>query len=233
MPQATRRRPPAAKSAGKEKAEGTARLRGLGGKKHDGGPSEEELLELVPGGLATAFVNARMHDRALALAGLGEPSDWDGDMPELPDDIASEDHDSLSNLLGQFASCLSTATWHAAKARINRIFYDQVVEYVESVAILESQESSEAKRKADAATNEMVVLAKALATSAQADMFRFQAMASNLKLKHATVSRVGGFVADEVEAEDQDETPRRSTRGSGAGSSRGGGRGGGRNRARR
>jgi hypothetical protein len=71
------------------------------------GLSEDDLLGLVPGGLATAFVNARMHDRALAVAGLGEPSDWDGEMPELPEDIASQDHDSLSNLLGRFASCLS------------------------------------------------------------------------------------------------------------------------------
>jgi hypothetical protein len=139
----------------------------------------------------------------------------------------------LSNLLRDFAVCLSTATWHAAKARIDRIFFDQVVEYVESVAILESQQSSEAKRKADAATNEVVVLAKALATSAQASMLRFQAQQSNLKLKHATVSRVGGFVGDEVEAEDQNEAPRSSTRGTGAGSARGSARGGGRIRGRR
>jgi hypothetical protein len=69
------------------------KLRGLGGKRpaKAAGPSEEELLALVPGGLATAFVNARMHDRALALAGLGAPSDWDGEMPELPEALASED----------------------------------------------------------------------------------------------------------------------------------------------
>ena len=201
---------------------------GAGRRKKHGGPSEEELLDLVPGGLATAFVNARMHDRALALAGLGEPADWDGEMPELPEDIATEDHDTLSNLLRDFAVCLSTATWYAAKARIDRIFLDQVVDYLESVALLDSQESNEAKRKADAATNEAVVTAKALATSAQADMFRFQAQASNLKLKHATVSRVGGFVGEEAEAEDQDEAPRRSSRGTGAGSGRGGARGSGR-----
>jgi hypothetical protein len=210
-----------------------AKLSGLGKRKRADGPSEADLLALVPAGLATAFVNARMHDRALSLAGLGEPNDWDDDMPELPEDIASEDHDSLSNLLGQFASCLSTATWHGTKARIDKIFFDQVVEYVESIAILESGESSEAKRKADAATSETVVLAKALSASAQADMYRFQTMASNLKLKHATVSRVGGFVGDEVESEDQDDAPKRSTRGAGAGSSRGSARGGGRHRSRR
>ena len=114
--------------------------------------TEDDLLALVPGGLATAFVNARMHDKALAVAGLGEPSDWDGEMPELPEDIATEDHDTLSNLMADFASALSTSTWSAAKAYVEHGFYDQVVDYLESVAMLESQQSSEQKRKADAAT---------------------------------------------------------------------------------
>jgi hypothetical protein len=206
------------------------KLRGLGGKRPDKeeGPSEEELLALVPGGLATAFVNARMHDRALALAGLGEPSDWDGEMPELPEDIAKEDHDSLSNLLGAFASCLSTSTWHAAKAYIQHGFYKQVGDYLEDVAILESQQSSEQKRKADASTQDAVVAARALEQLAYSDYVRMRELGKTLKIRHATVSRVGGFVADEVETEDQDEAPRSSTRGRGAGTSRGGGRGSGR-----
>lgn len=182
---------------------------------------EDELLELVPGGLATAFVHARQHDRELAVAGLGEPGEWDGEMPELPEDIASLDHDTLSNLLAAFASCLSTANWYATKSRIDRLFYEQVVEYLESVAILDSKESNESKRKADAATNEAVVAAKALEALATAAMYRFQAQASNLKLKHQTVSRVGGFVSDEVEAEAQDHPPLSSSRGRAAGDERG------------
>src|SRR3954467_9915508 len=205
-------------------------LRGLGGKRpaNQAGPSEEELLALVPWSLATAFVNARMHDRALALEGLGEPSDWDGEMPELPEEVASEDHDSLSNLLGDFASCLSTSTWHAAKAYIQHGFYKQVGDYLEDVAVLESQESSEQKRKADAATQEVVVAARALEQLAYSDYVRFRELGKTLKIRHATVSRVGGFVAEEVETEDQDEAPKRSSRGTGAGSSRGGARGSGR-----
>jgi hypothetical protein len=207
----------------------SGKLRGLGGKRPASeGPSEEELLALVPGGLATAFVNARMHDRALALAGLGEPSDWDGEMPELPEDIAREDHDSLSNLLGAFASCLSTSTWHAAKAYIQHGFYKQVGDYLEDVAVLESGQSSEQKRKADAATRPDVVTARALEQLAYSDYVRMRELGKTLKIRHATVSRVGGFVAEETETEDQDEAPRRSTRGQGAGTSRGGGRGSGR-----
>jgi len=138
MSSPARKRRPAAKPGAGE----TPKLSGLRGKRHgkskEHAPaiSEDELLALVPGGLATAFVNARMHDRALALAGLGEPSDWDGEMPELPEDIAQEDHDSLSRLLGKFASVLSTATWHAAKAYIQHGFYKQVADYLEDVAIL-------------------------------------------------------------------------------------------------
>jgi hypothetical protein len=187
-----------------------------------------DLLALVPGGLAAAFVNARMHDRALALAGLGEPSDWDDVMPELPEDIASQDHDTLSNLLSAFASCLSTSTWHAAKAYIQHGFYKQVADYLEDVALLESQQSSEQKRKADASTQEVVVTARALEQSAYSDYVRMREMGKTLKIRHATVSRVGGFVADEVETEDQDEPARFSSRGAGAGSARGGGRGSGR-----
>jgi hypothetical protein len=206
------------------------KLRGLGGKRpaKAAGPSEEELLALVPGGLATAFVNARMHDRALALAGLGAPSDWDGEMPELPEALASEDHDSLSNLLGDFASCLSTATWHATKAYIQHGFYKQVGDYLEDVAILDSQQSSEQKRKADASTQEVVVMARALEQLAYSEYVRFRELGKTLKIRHATVSRVGGFVAEDTETEDQDEAPKRSTRGGGAGTSRGGGRGSGR-----
>jgi hypothetical protein len=181
---------------------------------------EDALLDYVPGGLATAFVNARLHDKSLEIAGLGEPGEWDGDMPELPEDIATMDHDTLSNLLADFAVCLSTANWFATKARIERIFYDQIVEYMEAISVLDSQESSEQKRKADAATQPAVVVAKALAATATSDMHRFQTMASNLKLKHATVSRVGGFVGDEVEAEEQEQAPRLSTRGRAAGAER-------------
>jgi len=231
MSSPTRRRRPPTRGA-----EETPKLRGLGGKRKaakETGISEEELLALVPGGLATAFVNARMHDRALALAGLGEPADWDEEMPELPENIASEDHDYLSNLLGDFASCLSTSIWHASKAYIQHGFYKQVGDYLEDVAILESQQSSEQKRKADAATQEVDVTARALEQTAYSEYVRFRELGKLLKIKHATVSRVGGFVAEDVETEDQDEAPKRSSRGAGAGTARGGGRPSGRNRARR
>jgi hypothetical protein len=202
----------------------TVRFKPAASKKVAGKPpgvDEDTLLSLVPGGLASNFVNARLHDKALSVAGLQPPADWDGDMPELPRDIAKEDHDTLSNLMAQFASALSTAIWHAAKAYIEHGFYSQIVDYLEAVAILESTQSSEQKRKADATTNETVVVARALAQTAYSDYVRFREEGKTLKIRHATVSRVGGFVAEDTETDDQDEAPKYSALGSGRGSSRG------------
>jgi hypothetical protein len=171
----------------------------------------------VPGGLATAFVNARLHDKAIAVAGLGAPPDWEGEMPVIPDDLASTSHDEMSNLMGRFVNALSTATWRASTAYVEHGFYVQIADYLEAVAILESDQSNEAKRKAQAATSEPVVSAKALVQSAYSDYVRFRDLATTLKIKHATISRVGGFVGDEAESEDQMGAPRLSTRGTSAG----------------
>src|SRR5574339_976511 len=72
---------------------------------------DSKLKELVPKGLARSFVNAKMHDKSISIAGLGAPLDWEGDMPQLPNDIGAVDHDDLSNLLAQFVNAYSTAIW--------------------------------------------------------------------------------------------------------------------------
>jgi hypothetical protein len=215
MPEATRRR--------RRSTQGGRKSLSKLGERHDGAstPTEEDLLELVPGGLATAFVNAKLHDKAIALAGLQPPDDWDGDMPVIPDNIASLDHDAMSNLMGQFVNALSTATWQASTSYVEHGFYHQIADYLENIALLDSEQSNEAKRKAEAATAESVVAARALEQTAYAAFKRFEAMASQLKAKHATVSRVGGFVGDETGAEDQNYAPLGSTRGKSGGSARG------------
>lgn len=203
-------------------------------KKHSkAAASEDELLESVPGGLVEAFVNARLHDKNLALAGLGEPSDWNGDMPELPEDIAAEDHNTLSNLLRDFAMAHSTAVWWASKAYIEHGFYEEIVEYLTSTALMRSDATNDTLRKAAAATDETVVTAKALQQTAYSNYVRFRDLGKALKIKHSTVSRIGGFVGEDVETEDQDEAPSRSTRGRSAGHSRGRSRGGSRMRNRK
>ena len=42
---------------------------------------------------------------------------------------------------------------------------------------------------------------------AYSDYVRMRELGKTLKIRHATVSRVGGFVAEETETEDQDDAP--------------------------
>jgi hypothetical protein len=173
-----------------------------------------------------------LHEKRLQVAGLAAPDDWDGEMPEIPDDIAAVDHDELSNLLGAFVRAFSTATWYASKAYIESGFYDDIADYLESAAMLEAEESNDTKRRAAARTDEMVVAAKALHRGAYSDYVRFRDLANTLKMRHATVSRVGGFVGDEAEAEDMGAI-KRSVRGKAAGAAKGTAKGTGRSRSRK
>jgi hypothetical protein len=190
----------------------------------DSGLTDEDLRELVPAGLAAAFVKSKLHDKALATAGLGEPDDWEGDMPELPRDIAAIDHAQMANLLGTLASALSTCVWHASKNYIEADVYGEIAEYLEDIALLDANESNEGKRKAQARTDERVVSAKALEKTAYYNYVRFRDLARTLEHQWRTVSRVGGFVSDEAEGEVASAI-KRPTRGTGKGSARGGAKG--------
>lgn len=201
--------------------------------KHGDALTDEELLELVPGGLAHSFVTARLHDKSLAVAGLSAPADWSGDMPEVPEDIATEDHDSLSNLLAAFVNAYSTAIWHASKAQVEASAYNDIAEYLEDIAILDAEGSNDTQRKASARTDERVLAAKGLYRIAHSDYLRFRDLASTLEKKHRTVSRVGGFVGDEADMGDNASAFKRSARGKAAGKGRGSAKGSGRPRSRR
>jgi hypothetical protein len=173
------------------------------------------LKDLVPAGLAASFVKSKLHDKALATAGLGEPEGWDGDMPELPKDIAATDHHLLANLLATLASALSTALWNASKNYIEADAYGEIAEYLEDVALLDAEESKEGKR---------VVAAKALEKTAYHNYVRFRDLARTLEHQWRTVSRVGGFVSDEAEAETAGAI-KHTTRGRASGQSRGSAKG--------
>lgn len=163
--------------------------------------TDEHLLKLIPGGMAHAFVISKMHDKQLQLAGLGPEPDWEGEMPVLPSDIAAEDHDSLSNLLAALTNAYSTATWWASMSQIEAGLYDEIVEYLEAIAMRGSSGSSKEKRDAEVKLDDRVVAAKALARTSHSDNIRFRGIASSLKAKSATVSRIGGFLGDEASAE--------------------------------
>ena len=182
--------------------------------------TDDQLRELVPKGLAASFVKSKLHDKALAVAGLGEPDDWDGNMPFLPEDIGTIDHEMMANLLGDLASALSTALWNASKHYIEADAYDEIAEYLEDIALLDANESNEGKRKAQARTDERVVNARSMHKTSYHNYVRFRDLARTLEHQWRTVSRVGGFVSDEAEAETAGAI-KRSTRGKAAGQGRG------------
>ena len=173
---------------------------------------DDTLRELVPAGLAASFVKSKLHDKALAVAGLGEPDDWNGNMPAIPEDIGTVDHEMMANLLGDLASALSTSLWHASKYYIEADAYDEIAEYLEDIALLDADESNEGKRKAAARTDERVVSARALQKTAYHNYVRFRDLARTLEHQWRTVSRVGGFISDEAEGEAASAI-KRSTRG--------------------
>jgi hypothetical protein len=192
--------------------------------------TDEDLRELVPAGIESAFLKSKLHDKALGIAGLGAPGDWDGDMPDIPSDIGTIDHEQMANLLGELASALSTSLWQASKAYIEADAYGEIVEYLEDVALLDANESNEGKRKAQARTDERVVAAKAMERTAYHNYVRFRDLAKTIEHKWRTVSRVGGFVSDEAEGESASAI-KRSTRGKAAGTAKGRARGTGRPRS--
>jgi len=194
--------------------------------------TEASLREIVPKGMAASFVKAKLHDKRLALAGLGEPGKWQGDMPELPPDIGAIDHAHMANLLGELANALSTSLWQASKAYIEADAYNEIAEYLEDIALLDANESNEGKRRAAARTDERVVSARSLQRTAYHDYVRFRDLAKTIEHKWRTVSRVGGFVGDEAEAETAGAI-KRSTRGKSIGAAKGTAKGTGKARSSR
>jgi hypothetical protein len=197
---------------------------GARGRSDDNGAlTDSDLRELIPTGLEGSLVKSKLHDKTLAIAGLGAPDDWEGVMPFIPEDIASMDHEMMATLLGDFANALSTALWQASKAYIEADAYDGIAEYLEDVALLDANESNEGKRKAQARTDERVVAARSMQRQAYHDYVRFRDLAKTIEIRWRTVSRIGGFVGDEAEAETAGAI-KNSTRGKAPGTARGSGR---------
>ena len=192
----------------------------------EGGSPDDQLRELVPPGLAGVFVKSKLHDKALAVAGLGEPNgSWEGKMPELPSDIAGLDHEQMANLLADIANALSTALWNASKNYIEADAYDEIAEYLEDVALLDADESNEGKRKAQARTDDRVLTARGAQRTSYHNYVRFRDLARTLEHQWRTVSRVGGFISDEAEGETAGAIKRTPTRGQAAGRGRGAAKG--------
>lgn len=191
----TRTRPSAKKGGGLGKVKAAA-----GSTPPD---NTDNIEATVPSGLAGAYVNSKLHEQKLRTAGLSEPRDFEGEVPELPGDIAAVDHDELSNLIMRFQNALSTATWQASKAYIASDIYEEIADYLENRAILGSTETNDAKRRADAKTDDLVLAWRGRQKEAYHDYVRFRDYARTIEGKVKVVSRVGGFKGEDDDASDR------------------------------
>jgi hypothetical protein len=182
--------------------------------------TDEDLKGLVPDGLVKSFVNSKLHDKALSLAGLGEPGEWEGEMPELPNDIAGLDHDELSNLHAQFVNAYSTAVWFASRYYVEADAYEEIADYLTDRALLDTDQSNEQKRRAESHIDGGVIAARAMQRDAYRNYVRFRDVAGTLDRKAKAVSRIGGFIGDEADNEES-RAAKASTRGRAVGASKG------------
>lgn len=184
--------------------------------------SDEQITKMLPSGLGRMHANSVI-ERAkteLEAVGLEPPVDFDGEMPELPQDIAATDHAELSNLLARFQSAHSTARWQQSLNYILADAFEEIADYMEAVALNDSEQSNDTKRRAEARINERVVFFRSRHKEAYHSYVRFRDLAETLKGKVAVVSRVGGFMGDDHEAGDVSAL-KGSTRGKSKGSSAG------------
>lgn len=139
--------------------EGKARKPAPGGgtsKDKEFNPDDDAIKAMLPKGIARAFVNSKLHEQRVRASGLTPPDDYEGDMPKLPEDVGSMSHDELSQLLIDFQSALSTATWQASQAYIRADIMDDIADYLSDNVVLKSDQSNEQKRKAEANIDERV-----------------------------------------------------------------------------
>jgi hypothetical protein len=207
MPARTRTR---SSASGRSRKTALKSFSGAKSKPDKGNTGDIDVTDLVPKGLAHAFVSSKLHEKKVREAGLTPPSDFEGEMPELPDDIDAVDHSELSNLILSFQNALSTATWQASMKYIEADIYEEIAEYLENRALLSSTESNDTKRKADAKTDDKVVAFSSLGKEAYRDYVRFRDLGKTIEGKIKVLSRVGGFKDDEHEASDRNARPKMS-----------------------
>jgi hypothetical protein len=205
-----------------EEEKPAAKSRSKGRKKQDAGEDidldDDEIEAMLPAGLAQVHVKSKMDEarKAIEEQGLSLPGAYEGEEPELPNDISTWDHNALSDLLAQFQNAHSTASTQAAQAHIWNNTYGEIAEYLENQNLLESDQSNDTKRKAEARTEPRVVFFRAKAVYYKNESERWRTLASSLDKKGAVVSRVGGFVEGDNAQEDR-RAAKPSTRGAAKG----------------
>jgi hypothetical protein len=184
-------------------------------------PDEDDVRAMLPVGLGRVFTKSKLDyaEKTIAEFGLASPGAYEGDMPELPSDIASVDHADLSNLLMEFQKALSTARWQQSSSYIWANTYEEIADYCENVVLLNTDESNDTKRKAAARTDDKVVFFRAKQKENYNEYVRWRDLANTIDGKVKVVSRIGGFVSDEEEATER-KAVKPSTRGTAKGASK-------------
>jgi hypothetical protein len=194
-----------------------------GKKKADssGDYSDDEIEGMLPAGLARVFVKSKIDDarKEIEERGLAVPESYEGEMPELPDNISSLSHDELSDLLAQFQNALSTAITAQSEHYVWQSTYEEIADHLENQALLESDQSNDTKRKAEARTDERVVFFRAKQKHHYGRYVRWRDLARTIEGKARVVSRVGGFIEGEHDTEDR-VAAKGSTKGKAKGASK-------------
>ncbi len=167
-------------------------------------PNDEDIKEMLPGGLARTFVQSQLisAEKQLQSHGLVAPQEYDGDFPELPDDIDATDYSELSNIMLALQNAHATATWQQSYHYIWAGTFEEIADYVEAVATTTVDGSNAEQRKAKARTDDKVVFFRARYKEHYNSYVRFRDLAKTIEGKIKAVSRVLGFKDDEEQASD-------------------------------
>jgi hypothetical protein len=187
----------------------------------DFAPDDDEIVEMIPKGLGRVFVQSSLDnaEKMVAEFGLAAPTSYDGDMPELPDDIAEVDHDQLSQLLVDFQNAHSTAVWQQSNNYVWASTFEEIADYVHATALLDTDESNKEKREAQASVTPQVSYFRAKHREHYNSYVRWRDLAKTIEGKVKVISRIGGFKEDGEEAEAVSAV-KSSTRGKAAGEQR-------------
>ncbi len=178
-------------------------------------PAEDEIEDMLPTGLTRVFVQSQLKSAKQQLEehGLQAPEDYEGDWPELPDDIDATDYSELSNIMLAFQNAHATATWQQSYHYIWSGTFEEIADYIEAVAVLNVEGPNELARKSAARTEEKVVFFRARHREHYNSYVRFRDLAKTIEGKIKAVSRVLGFKDEEETTGDLSSAKKRSSSG--------------------
>jgi hypothetical protein len=167
-------------------------------------PSDDDIKEMLPSGLSRTFVQSQLisAEKQLQAHGLVAPTEYDGEFPELPEDIDATDYSELSNILLALQNALATTVWQQSYHYIWSGTFDEISQHVEAVALTTVEGANAEQRKAKAHIDDKVVFFRARYKEHYNSYVRFRDLAKTIEGKIKAVSRVLGFKDDEEQSTD-------------------------------